>query len=522
MAVQLSSGRQRVTDQQPRMDGGLNDVSDEAALLPNQMRRSTNLRLTDFGAATKRGGTQRTSTAALAAASVLNGYTWQKDSGTNQILAVCNGALRTATYGTFPLTYATATTSPSPSSLSTTVPPSFVEFRDAGNAEVVYIADGGQLNKWNGTTLTTDISGTLAVKQIVVYNQRLWGCGNTTYPNSIFYSSLNNGDDLGNAIAPAGGGQIIVRTFGDEKIIGLAPINTSLLIFHNRGISRLTGLGQDDINVQPAAVTADVGIIAGNTIVPVNNLAYFVSERGLYRCNEVEVSPVGTPQIPDPILPIIRQLSSAEFSKIRMVLNRATKELWVSLPGYGCYQYHTLLNAWSGPWDGGYIDPDTTCLFETINSSGLPVILKGDASGWVTLCDAPSVFRDNVAADGTGGSRYAMTLQMHRLYCGDDSLAKALRWGYLTTQLKGSDQCRVEWNTGTSFGSYSLPPSTDQTWGASGTTWGTGTWGGTGSRNYRIPMSGTGYYVDISVIDSGEALPVFSRFQLETFALGRR
>lgn len=515
--VNLSPGRQKVTDQQPRMDGGLNDVSDDTALQPNQMRRATNLRLTDFGAATKRGGTRRTSTNALAAAAVLNGYTWQKDNGTNQIMAVCNGALRTTTYGAFPWTWATQS-----GTLSTTVPPSFVEFRDSTNAEVVYIADGGLLNKWNGTTLTTDIANTLAVKQVVVFNQRLWGAGNSTYPNSIFYSSLNNGDDLGNATPPAGGGQIIVRTFGDEQIIGLAPINTSLLIFHNRGISRLTGLGQDDINVAPAAVTADVGIIAGNTIVPVNNVAYFISERGLYRCNEVEVSPVGTPVTPDPILPIIRQLTAAQFDKIRMVLNRATKELWISFPGFGCYQYHTLLNAWSGPWDGGYVSPDTTCFFETLDSAGLPVVLKGDASGWVTLCDAPGVFVDNQTAAGTGGTRYAMTLQMHRLYCGDDSLAKAFRWGYLTAQLKGSDQCRVEWNSGDSFGSYSLPPSYDETWGGSGTVWGTGTWGGTGSQNYRIPMSGTGYYVDISVIDSGEALPVFSRFQLETFALGRR
>jgi len=28
--------------------------------------------------------------------------------------------------------------------------------------------------------------------------------------------------------------------------------------------------------------------------------------------------------------------------------------------------------------------------------------------------------------------------------------------------------------------------------------------------------------VDISIIDSGEALPVFSRFQLEAFSLSRR
>jgi hypothetical protein len=507
--------REKLVDQQPAMVGGLNDVSDDSALQPDQLRRATNLRLTDYGAATKRGGTQRITTNALAAASVLNGFTFQQDSGTNQILAVCNGALRTSTYGTFPRTFATQT-----GALSTTVAPDFAQFRDTGGNDVVYIADGGLLNKWSGSALTVDIANTVAVNTLQVHNERLWGCGNSTYPDSIFYSALNDGDTLG--YGAGGGGQIIVRTFGDETIIGLASINTSLLIFHRRGISRLTGFGQDDINATPAGVTADVGTIAAKSIVASNNIGFFISERGLYRCNESEVAPVGTPVKPDPILPIIRQLSSAEFDKIRCIINRATKELWISIPGYGCYQYHTVLDSWSGPWDGGFIDPDTTALFETINSSGLPVVLKGDASGWITLCDAPAIFRDNVAAAGTGGARYTMTAQLHRLYCGDDALSKAFRWGYLTAQLKGSDQTRVEWNSGESFGSYSLPPSTDETWGAAGTYWGEGTWGGTGSRSYRIPMGGTGYYVDISIIDSGEAVPVFSRFQLETFALGRR
>jgi len=88
--------------------------------------------------------------------------------------------------------------------------------------------------------------------------------------------------------------------------------------------------------------------------------------------------------------------------------------------------------------------------------------------------------------------------------------------------LQGSDECAVEWSTGISAGSFQLPPDASLTWGANGTTWGTGTWGGQGSRNYRIPMGGTGYYIDMTIADSGNGLPVFSRFQLETFALGRR
>lgn len=498
------------------MAGGLNDVSDDSVLLPTQLRRAMNLRLTEFGAATKRGGTQRISTNAIdAGETVQNGFTWRKHGATPQILAVVDGALYTATYGSFPIAWTSHV-----GALSTTISPSFAQFRDTGGNDVVYIGDGGLLNKWDGVTLTTDIAGTVGATNIVVHNQRLWSCGCAVAPTSIFYSSLDNGDTLANG--SAGGGQIIVRTFGDETVVGLVSVNTSLLIFHRRGISRLTGFGQDDIEVQPAGVTSDVGTIAKGSIVAFENVAYFISERGLYICNEAEVAAIGTAESPDPLSPIIRQLSSSEFDRIRCILNRATKELWISIPGYGCYQYHTTLKAWSGPWDTGYISPDTTCFFETLNTSGLPVVLKGDESGWVSLCDAPSTFTDNAAANGTPGTRYAMTAQLHRMYCGDDALAKSLRWGYLTASLKGSDQCRVEWNTGVAFGSWSLPPSTDETWGGAGTQWGTGVWGGAGSQSYRIPMGGTGYYIDISLIDSGEALPVFSRFQLETFALGRR
>jgi hypothetical protein len=506
---------ERLQDQQPKMDGGLNDVSDDIALLPNQLRRAINARLTDYGAATKRGGTRRVSTAVASANPVTNGFTWTKDTGSPEIMTISNGTLYTTTYGAFPWTWTARS-----GTLSTTAYPTFAKFRDGSVNDVVYIADGGLLNKWNGTTLTTNIANTEAVESITVHNERLWGVGSATYPDSVFYSDLNNGDSLGNGAS--GGGQIIVRTFSDEVLVGLASVNTSLLLFHRRGISRITGYGQDDLTVAPQAVTADVGTIAPGSIVASGNVAFFVSERGLYRCNEAEVASVGTAETPDPLLPIIRQLTDADFDKIRAVLNRATKELWITLPTFGCFVYHTVLNAWTGPWDGGYVDPATTSLFETLNADGLPVVLKGDASGWVTLCDAPGVFLDNAAANGTGGSIYALTLQLHRLYCNDDALAKSLRFGYLTAQLRGSSQTRVEWNTGETYGSWSLPPSTDEAWGGAGTVWGTGTWGGSGSRSYRIQMGGTGYYVDVSVIDSGAALPIFSRFTLEAFALSRR
>ena len=518
MAQQITETRQRLVDEQPRMDGGLNSVSDDLALLPNQLRKTVNARLTDFGAITKRGGTQRLHTTAFGS-DVQNGYTWVKAGGTSEIMVVANGTLRTTTYGALPLTFTTRT-----GALATTGIPAFAEFRDASN-EVVYIADGGALNKWNGTTLTTNISGTTDTTVCVVHNQRLWGCGATGSPDSVFYSALNNGDTLGNG--SANGGQIIVRTFGAEAIQTLASVGTSLLIFHKRGISRITGYGQDDITVSPVGLTPDVGLIAPQSVTVVDNICYFVSERGLYRCTEAEVAPVSTPEQPDPLLPLLRNMTTAELAKVEAVINRATRELWISLPGIGCYQYHTILRAWSGPWVDGWLTGDTTCLFETLNTSGLPIVLRGDEEGWVTLTDAFNegdatvANKDNVASDGTGGTIYNMNVQLRRLYFGDDSLAKTLRFGYLSANLNGTQACSLSWRTDTDSGTWDFPVSSTSLWG-SGTWTSSRIWGGPTSQSLKIQMGGNGYYVDVSIVDSGSAIPTFSRFKMETFALGRR
>lgn len=504
-------GGTRLADSQPSFDGGLNTVSDDLFVQPNQVRQAGNGRLTEYGGITKRGGTQRTA-AALTASPILNGFTWRRDAPSSpQLLAVTNGTLYTGTYGAFPITWSAQS-----GVLSTTVPPVFAQFRDFSN-DVVYIADGGLLNKWNGTTLTTNIAGTIDASVITVHNQRLWSTGNAAAPDSIFYSSLNNGDTLGNG--SSGGGQIVVRTFADETIVGLASVNTSLLIFHKRGISRLTGYGQDDIEVAPQGVTSDVGTIAKNSIVSIGNAGFFISERGLYMVNESEVMPVGTVERPDPILAPILSLTSAEFDDIRAAFHRATRELWISIPGYGVYIYHTILRAWAGPWTGAYVDPPTTALFEALDINGLPIVLRGDEDGYISLTDAP-IAKDNVLPDDTGGDRYSMVVQLHRLYSGDDALAKSMRYGYITAKLNGSDSCSINWQTEQAYGSATLPVSVGGLWGFG--TWGSFVWGGPTSKNYRIQMGGTGYYTDVTITDSGEALPIFSRFQLESYALGRR
>lgn len=514
--AQGATGREDVNDGQGSFAGGLNTISADDALLPNQFRRGDNGRLTQFGAFTKRGGTQRTA-ALIAAASVLRGYTWFQTAGTSVLMAVVNGGLYTTAYGAFPLTWTNRA-----GALSTTVVPSLAQFVNAAGTDSVFIADGGLLNRYTGTTLTVNIASTPSVDALAVHNERLWGTGDTSQPDAIYYSALNNGDSLG--IVGSSGGMIRIRTFGDQECIGLASVGPSLMIVHRSGISRFTGYGQSDVSAQPAGITADVGSIAKRSLCVWGNILYLVSDRGLYAATEQGVMPIGTPERPDPLSIILPDMTAADIANIECVLNRATRELLISVPGVGIYVYHTILKAWAGPWVDGFLDPATTCLFEAVNEDGYPIVMRGDASGYVSETDRPSVYLDNVAAAGTGGTSYAMALQCRRLYAGSPWLSKG--WLYLNVlaQLRGSSAASVAWQTGSAAGATLLPLGSADSWGQTGTTWGgaTTTWGALAQFPYRVDMGGYGYYVDVTISDSGQAAPIISQVMVQGFLLGRR
>lgn len=510
------SVREPVEDSQPGFSDGLNSVANDFALLPTQMRRSDNVRLVDVGAATKRGGTQRTS-ATLGAGAVKGGYSWRQSSSATYTLAMCNGSLCKATYGALPLTW-TSIGAGFPVGLV-----SFAGFRDA-TSNVVYIATGAALQKWDGTTLTS-LSPPVHAGGVCVYHDRLWGWGVATALDSVFYSNPSSatssigGDSLG--VGASSGGQIVVRTFGQQDIVACAPVNTSLLIFHRRGISRLTGFGQSDTTVTPDAVTADVGLVGQNAVCVYNNLAWFVSERGVYEANEMAVEPLATPEKPDPVLPQLLTLSSANLASVTCRYNHATRELWIALPGIGIYVFHTILRSWAGPFGDGYLAPDTTCLFEAVDANAQPIFLRGDTAGFVSLCDPAGVFLDNVSAAGVGGSPYSAVIQCHRMYCEDPTRADAYRWAEVLAAPNGSTSIAVSWNTLTDAGSYQIPGSLGgNAWGAG--TWGSGTWGVGGQTPFYVPLSGTGPFIDLTITDSGPAASQYASVAVRGFAYGRR
>lgn len=511
----VSQGRPPAGDEETQFNAGLNVVSADDALGQNQFRRGENGRLTIFGAFQKRGGFQQTAPALVPGSPIQNGASWSPGAGPKLTLAVANGTLFTTPYVSFPLPWTQVGAS---QALSPAQAPMFAPFISNLGTECVFIGDGGALNKFQGGALVTRLPGTPHCTLLAMHNERLWGAGDPAFPDSVFYSGLNDGDSLG--VGAAGGGQIIVRTFGAEKIIALQSLGTSLMILHPHGLSRLTGYGQSDITVSPAGITRDVGTVAPFSAFVVDNLLYFVSDRGLYVASEQDVAPVNTPDRPDPLSVYLPAMSAANLAAIRVRLNRATRELVIAVPGYGLFLYHAILKAWAGPWTDGYLSPETTALFESSNENGYPILLVGDAGGFVSEMDRPGIFRDNVAPDGTGGTPITMTLRCRRLYAGDPHISKAWRNVYVLASLDGSQSTTITCTSDTLSDAHQLTPSTAGTWGFG--TWGTGTWGAANQVSYEEPMAGTGYFQDVTITDAGEALPVFSQVRVRGFLLGRR
>jgi hypothetical protein len=503
--------RPKLRDRQDDFRGGLNLAADDETLAPNEVRRADDAALDEYGSVKKRLGTQRLADTALHSSGIQNGYAWLKDDGTQQLLAVANGTLYTASYAIG--TTWTAQTG----ALKTSGAPAFVTFRNASNAEVVYIADGDtatSLNSWNGTAVSANITGTPAgITQLAVYNQRLFGC--TGSDQKIWWSALNNGDTLGTAT----GGQAVIRTFGDQIITGLAAFRSSLLIFHQTGISRFTGLTQDDISIAAGAqgVTADVGAISGRSIVPTPDGVFFLSDRGFYVATEGNVQPISLK-----LDPLIRSLDFATASNVLGVHARARKEVWWFVPGKGVYRFNYALGAWVGPCQGGYLAPVTTAMWEAQDAEKQPIVLLGDADGYVKQGDVAGIYRDNVPTTGTGGTSYSMAVRCRRFVAGDSMQYKAFKWLYIVATLRASNAAAVTWLAQTGSGSYTIPNpgATASTWGTG--TWGTGTWGSGATRPVRIPINGYGTYLDVLLTDGGDAESSWGIVELEGFDYGRR
>lgn len=506
------------SDAQEGAAGGLNLTGDPSRLQANQLRVATNVRLLADGGWQKRRGLRRLHASAIGSGAIVRGgFAWRKTAA-QELLALSNGILHVGAYG-LPITWTAKA-----GAFSSSTVPSFAAFRD-GSGEVVYIADGGLLNKYDAAgSVTVNIASTGSPAVIVVYNQRLLGISGTD--QTITWSALNNGDTLN--IAGSLGGSAVVRTFGNQRLTGLAVVGSSLLMFHVTGISRFTGMTSDDISIDAGArgVSGSEGTIAAHSIQVIEmdgvDVAFFLTSRGLFAATEGGVSPVSRE-----LEGVLAALDQSSWARVQSAHAKQSGEVRFYLPDVGVYAWNYRTKSWSGPDTGAFIP--THAMFGALDGQAREIVLTGGDDGFIRQAEYPGAYRDDVLSDGTGGDRFTMRAQCHRMFARDKTSRKSWRRAFVTCNLNGADSTQLRWTTrldGSAQSTFATPGADESpAWGASGTEWGTtGPWGGVNSKPGTIPVrvQGKGEWIDLEIIDDSEAEPEFSEVSVEGDDLNRR
>jgi hypothetical protein len=418
----------KVRDGQSSFAGGLRTKGEitqdgEAEVLEN-------FRIRPSGSIEVRAGSQFIHSSAFAGR-IQGIFHWRRNSGSDYLAVIANAELHTASsFINYPVTF----TNQGAAVAFGSTPVNFAGFQNGGT-EYLYWTDGGQINKWDGTTLTQDVTGSPAVSQVIVYNRRLFGFSGAT----LYWSALDEGDTLG--ISASGGGQAVIKTFGGGGIRAMAVVGRTLFLFHSDGVSRFTGWTQDDIDISSglAAANERIGVENVYNVTTYAGYVYWVSQdRNVYRMSEAGD---------------IQQVSSAlSFTSAILsvgVANSKDGEIWFAATELGTgeplvYVYNVPLNAWSTFRLEGGSSVGPTAAFSSDRT-----VYFGDLAGFVSHMDYTTSPRDRVTAAGSGGTLFDATLQTRPLPFGDASIVKSLRFLQILSDTTGTIDPSLVGETGT-------------------------------------------------------------------------
>lgn len=409
--------------------GGRNTAFSPERLNANELLNATNARISaEFGGIVKRTGSRRMHPTGLPAA-IMGIVQWDSPSG-KQIVAISNGDLyhKTTEFGDFTLV------DPGPTdAFSTTLPALFAPFRDstANAALILYIASGGKLYKWTGSSLVR-LDGTLNAPQadlIIPYHTRTFA-RDQRFLKSINWGVLGAGADYTLGVG-TGAGIAFVDVLNGEKIVALEVVGSSLVMGAEDSLMRYTGYSSDDIQISQdtEGISAEIGVVGPLALKRVENVAFGAAERGPHAISEITATPVGIKIETD-----WDALDRVNLSKIVVQGHRGRREVWFAVPGPSdsglnktIYCYSTRLQAWVGPWTYSF---GVSCLTRYEDANGDEWVIAGCSDGFVRHMDTGAL--DDVTSAGTGGSNISLVVELAPIFfAAGPGAVKSLKRFYL-------------------------------------------------------------------------------------------
>jgi hypothetical protein len=417
--------KQVVLEDRNDFRGGLNVYLSPDLLAANELTQAANCRVDTDGPIAKRQGSRRLHQTALNAATAIKGaYQWDGPSGL-QIVAICNGDLfyRNVASGEY-----AAFTQVDPGvtdAFSTTALAMFSTLRgtESGAPLRLYIASGGKLYEWTGTTLSR-LDGVLSAtgefapdaELLATYHLRIF-TNSQVRPQHLVWSKLGNGRVYKGGFG-SDGGTAMMSSVRSQNLTNLRTLGRSLMVFTKESVSRVAGYSAADIQIDQdtEGVSPDVGCVGPLAAESAEHLVFFMSKQGMYAASEGAVSPIGLK-----VQPIFDAMDRTLLANITLGLHRGRQELWVAYAGASdaslnksVMVFNLRHQAWYGPFTFPF---GITALFSYEDANGDEFIAAGCSDGFMRHLDTG--VKDDVLYDASGGSTYSMTADLAPFHHGD-------------------------------------------------------------------------------------------------------
>lgn len=441
--------RELVKESRNDFRGGLNVYISPDLLSPNELSTSPNMRVDTDGPITRRNGSRRIHATALAAAPVKGVAQWDGPSG-SQIVAICNGDLFYRNQSSGEYAAFTQVDPGTTDAFSTTSPAIFSTLRgtDSGAPLRLYIASGGKLYEWTGTTLTRlDMAstGTTGVygpdaSLLATYHLRIF-TNSVNRPQNLVWSRLGDGRNYKAGLS-GDGGTAMLSAIEADPIVNLQSIGRSLLAFTNNSIARIAGYSASDIQIDQdtEGLSFEVGTVGALSAIRADRIIFFMSDRGPYLATEDAIAPVGLK-----VLPLFDAMDRTQLSNIVVGHHHERSEIWVAYSGpndssLNCsvLVYNLRHQAWYGPFNFSFVQGTVgiTC-FETYEQvNGHSSILAGCTDGFIRNVDINT--KDDVLSDGSGGDDFAGSFTLAPFFFGHPEQVHSTRYVFCQARLATS------------------------------------------------------------------------------------
>ncbi len=305
-----------------KFDGGLNIRDFWHTIADNELTVARNIRLDEGGVVRRRGGWTKYSATAVGTAGNLIGVyhgSWVIAGVLTRYVIATDGVK--VFYGTggswTDITGAVANTVSSTSLIS------FLSFNN------VLIGYGGTSTPWtwDGTAGAIIVmAGTPPIGNIgIVWQDRVFFAGVSTARTRLYYSATGDQTTWG-----ASAYVDIPSPFDGDEITGLAVLYGNLIVFKRRSIYIVQGDAPENWVI--SKTNSAIGCVSPYSVVGVDNVVYFVSDKGLYAMNLSNSKQICYKVEPNYSRAVTNQLSgSLTKNRIFAAHYRARNEIWMAI-----------------------------------------------------------------------------------------------------------------------------------------------------------------------------------------------